>query len=101
MNTIQKFIKDNSINLNGYGSDLNSELCAIVGYALYTNNGDPNGCDKLIEDIEQDELFDLTSDTVGELYRIYYYAYQHNYADWWYTEEAAQTWIFEKLEEVE
>jgi len=94
MNKIQQFIEDNSLSLEGTGSDLNSTLCAIAGYALYIN-GDKNEFNKLLEDIEENGLYDLTSEVSFELKRIFNFAYSHNYVDWWKDESAHSIYTFE------
>lgn len=94
MNKIQQFIADNSLSLEGTGSELNSTLCTITGYALYVN-GDKNEFEKLLEDIEEDGLYDLTSDVSSELERIFDFAYSHNYVDWWKDEHAHSIYTFE------
>jgi len=94
MNKIQKFIKDNDLSLEGYGSDLNSTCCIIAGYALYAS-GDDNNYIKLLEDIEENGVYALTASVSDELERVYDYAYQNNYFEWWTKEEARKTYIFE------
>lgn len=95
MNKIQKFIKDNGLSLEGSGSDLNSTCCIIAGYALYAN-GDNNDYDKVLEDIEEDGLYNLTGEVSEELERVFDFAYGSNYRAWWESKEAAKTYIFEK-----
>lgn len=98
MNKIQKFIQDNNLNLEDSGSGLNSTCCAIAGYALYASN-DTHDYSKLLEDIEEDGLYDLTSEVSSELERVYDYAYNNNYYSWWETLEAQNKYVFETNKE--
>jgi len=94
MNKIQQFIADNNLSLDGSGSELNSTLCIISGYALYESRNNFN-YSKLLKDIEEDGLYDLTSGISYELERVYDYAYNHDYANWWKDEGAHSKYIFE------
>ena len=93
MNKIQQFIKDNSLDFSGYGSDLNANCVVLAGYALHLN-GDVNDFDKLLEDIEENGVHDLTSEASSELERVYDFAYYNNYEDYWKTPEAKHRYKF-------
>lgn len=93
MNKIQQFIKDNNIDLTGSGSSLNGECVILAGYALYLNE-DKYDFDKLLEDVQEDGLLDLTSEAIDELERVYSFAYKSDYDSFWKTEKAKTQYIF-------
>ena len=98
MNKIQKFIKENNLDINQVGSNLNSVCCAIAGYALYLSK-DTNDFEQLITDIEAGGLYKGSHAFWDELERVYEYAYYNNYSDWWIGREAEDTYVFEKVKE--
>ncbi len=85
MNKIQGFVKNNNLELTGSGSELNSNCAIISGYALHLNYTDINS---LIDDITQDDKYNLDSKTEKELKKTFLYAKNRKYGDWWTTDEA-------------
>lgn len=93
MNRIQQFIKDNNIDLTGTGSDLNGQCVIVAGFALYDSN-DVANFSKLVDDIEENEIFKLSIEAETELKRVYDYAYSNNYFEFWNTEDAKNQYKF-------
>jgi hypothetical protein len=94
MNKIQKFIKNNNLSLDGSSSNLNSTCCIIAGYALY-ESADTNNFEKLLQDIKEDDLHDLTLEFEIELERVYDFAYRSNYYMWWEQDDNRKKYIVE------
>jgi len=94
MNKLQQFIFDNKIDLNAdsTGSDLNGLCLPVVGYALYLGYDDTLD---IVKSIERDDVFSIPNIVVDEIDRIFEYAANNNYGNWWQREEAHETYIFE------
>lgn len=91
MEIIKKFIEENHLDFNGYGSDLNSSCCILAGYTLYAiaDQGDPT---ELIEYLKKE--IDLSPQAQRELERVYDYAYSNNYYMFWTTDAAKEQYKF-------
>lgn len=100
MNKIQQFIKYNKLDLSDTGSGFNSTCTILAGYALYLN-GDTDDSEQVLKDIQEDDLYTLTTDQAEEFEKVFNFAYENNYADFWNTTEAQSQYIFEPLEEEE
>lgn len=86
LNKIEQFIKDNDLDFSGYESDLNGNCVVLAGYALYIGIEDYN---ILLSKFNKTKISDNT-----ELERVFSYAYNNNYGDWWNTEEAKKKYKF-------
>ena len=84
-NKIQTFIKENSLDFEGSGSDLNSNYCSLSGYALYLGL-DLDGLKELMTDEQLTE--------VDELERVFNFAESHNYGAWWTSDQAKTEYKF-------
>jgi hypothetical protein len=84
---IQDFITNNNIDLSGEGSDLNGNCVILCGYLLHI------GVD--IEEFLAEDGFDgFDGDVDHELRRVYEFANDNNYGDWWTTKDAKLTYKF-------
>jgi len=72
---IEKFIKDNKLDLTGSGSELNSVCTILSGYALHLGI-DMVDLLNIIDGIEPAFNF-------AELERVFKFAKEANYGDWW------------------
>jgi hypothetical protein len=88
LNKIQKFIRANTLDFSGSGSDLNSNCCTLSGYALHLGLS----LDELVDRMT-DEQMDHT-DSLDELVRVFKFAESHGYGEWWKTEEAELQYEF-------
>ena len=84
---LEKFIKENKLDMDECGSALNSTCCIIAGYALH------------IGITELEELINIFVDTSSinfneELTRVFLFAKKNNYGKWWESEEAIKQYIF-------
>jgi len=82
-----KFIKDNKLNFDTSGSGLNSVCVIISGYALFIEAS----LDDITEAVE--ELFP-ESVFVDELSRVFDYAEDNNYGNWWKLPKAKEMYKF-------
>jgi hypothetical protein len=83
-NKIEKFITDNKLNFRGSGSDLNGNCVILAGFALF--------CD---EDIDCEELIELVdTNAAEEMRRVFEFAEDNNYGDWWTSEAAIEQYKF-------
>lgn len=85
VNKIQKFIKDNSLTFDGFGSDINSNLCALSGYACYLELD----LDELKGYLKEGQIEDE-----AELEKVFNFAESHNYGNWWKSDEAKAEYKF-------
>jgi len=86
MSKIQKFIEENELDFSGLGSDLNGNCVSIAGYALYLGLT----YDQLKEAMTEDQL-EYSS---AELGRVFNFAEDHNYGEWWKTDDAKTQYKF-------
>jgi len=86
LDKIKKFISDNRLDFTGSGSELNSDCCIISGYACYLEMN----FDELKDAIGISNIGD-----VDELERVFDYANENNYGDWWKDSSAHDEYIFE------
>jgi len=86
MNKIEQFIDDNGLDFTSYGSDLNSNCCILAGYACYLGLSFSELC-------EQADIA-ITDNEYDELRRVFEYAENNNYGDWWKHDEAKSMYKF-------
>jgi hypothetical protein len=85
-----KFIKDNKLSFEGSGSGLNSECCILAGFCLYKEIEDVNFIVKTVVKICNTNLvFTL------EFERVFKYAEEHNYGDFWTSNAAKKMYVIE------
>lgn len=90
MNTkLIKFIKNNNLDFNGSGSGLNSDCTIISGYALHLGIDSPDIVIKAIKTINTE-----ASKFKPELERVFVYARNNNYGDYWDSDEAKSMYKF-------
>lgn len=87
INKIEKFINDNGLDFSGSGSDLNGNCVILAGYACYLGIEDVT---EVIESITG--LLDWTA--TDELKKVFDYAYNNNYGEWWNTSDAKKIYTF-------
>jgi len=90
MNEIEKFIKENNLNFEGTDSSLNGNCVILSGYALYSNINTLTDLSKLIPWILKPKF----SDAFNELTRVFPYAEEHDYGEFWNTDYAKQLYNF-------
>ena len=85
MNEIQTFIEKNHLDFEGSDSNLNSTFCILSGYALYLG---------LTLDELRAEMLEEQKPNHPELYRVFDYAENHLYGEWWTSKEAHEQYEF-------
>ena len=96
MNKIQKFIKDNDLNLEDTGSGFNSTCAILAGYACYLYEDiDP---DRLFKEIEENKRHQLTSWQKEELEKVYCFALDNSYERYWETADGQREYIYDLKE---
>jgi len=98
MNAIQKFIKDNNIDLTDSGSGFNASCAVLAGFALYLND-DTDDVHRVLDDIEENGLYNLNGEQEDEFTRVFNHAYINNYRDFWTEPDAQSKYIFELKKE--
>lgn len=86
VNKIKKFIIDNGLDFEGTGSELNSVCCVISGYALFIGVVDVT---ELVKNVTE-----ISTDSHDELFRVFEYANDNDYGDWWAHGEAKEQYKF-------
>ena len=84
---VKEFIKNNGLDFSGSGSDLNGNCVILAGYACYLNLTFSK-LEKAMDGIE------LSSEAIDELFRVFQYAVENNYGDFWETPEAKELYKF-------
>ena len=93
---IERFITDNNLTFDEGPSCLNSDCCTISGFALHVDEGEGyilaediiEVAESVIEGLEDDSTFK------SELERVFDYAYENDYGNWWTSEEAKTKYNF-------
>lgn len=84
---VKEFIKNNELDFDGYGSDLNGNCTILAGFICYIE-----------EELEKGyiiiENLDIKDEAREELIRVYDYAYLSNYGAFWETPEAKEQYKF-------
>lgn len=81
---LEKFIKENKLEFNsGSGGDVN--ILALCGYACYID-ADMDEC------VEASKTIDCTVE--DEIIRVWVYADNNNYANFWDTQQAKEEYKF-------
>ena len=88
MNKIEQFIKDNNLDFSGEGSSLNSNCVIIAGYACHLDIGYYPDLERIFTNTE------LSSEAKIELERVFDYAWENDYGDFWETDEAKGMYKF-------
>lgn len=86
MSKIQTFIEENHLDFEGSDSSLNSTFCILSGYALYL--------EMTLEELKA-EMTDEQQPEHPELMRVFEFADDHSYGEWWKHEEAHGEYTFE------
>lgn len=89
MTKIERFIEDNNIDFSGTGSDFNSSCCIVCGYGCYLGLTFEDFKDQI-----ENLVDNLSTDNILELERVWDYAEYHDYAHYWNTKEAKNTYSF-------
>ena len=86
MNGIEKFIEDNELDFTGSDSGLNSNCTIISGYSLFFGI------------LNYDELIrympTIPFNAEEELKRVFKFAKDNNYGNWWTDEKAHEMYKF-------
>lgn len=86
-NKIIKFIKDNKLDFESTGSGLNSNCTILSGYALHLDLSFEDLCDELAET-------PLSRNATEELERVFDYAKDHDYGEYWTSKDAKERYVF-------
>ena len=85
MSKIQTFIEKNHLNFEGGDSNLNSAFCILSGYALYL--------ELTLEELKE-EMTEEQQREHPELERVFEYAEDHHYGNWWTSKESHEQYEF-------
>lgn len=85
MSKIQTFIEKNHLDFEGSDSNLNSAFCILSGYALYLGFA--------LEELKE-EMTEEQQREHPELERVFEYAEDHHYGNWWTSKEAHEQYEF-------
>jgi hypothetical protein len=89
-NKIKQFIEKNKLSFSDTGSGLNSECCILAGYSLYL------GCknSEEVTNVIDETLPAISKDYKTEFDRVFIYAKDSSYGNYWSTEEAKKMYKF-------
>ena len=85
MSKIQTFIEKNHLDFEGSDSNLNSTFCIISGYALYL--------ELTLDELKAEMLVEQQPEHI-ELERVFEFAENHYYGEWWTSKEAHEQYEF-------
>ena len=89
---LAKFIKDNKLNFEGVGSDLNSNIIILSGYADYIGVNNYKILISAITTAYPGKV--ISDDLLDETKRVFEFAYKFNYGNWWKKKEAELMYKF-------
>ena len=90
---VKKFIEDNKLDFSGRGSELNGNCTTLAGFICYVLDKDldnylsSHGYEIISE-------LDISTDAAVELERVFEYAYNNYYEEFWKTPAAKKEYIF-------
>lgn len=88
---IEKFIVDNELEFNDSDSGLNGNCVVLAGFLCYLlvekERGEPEGINII-------QSLGLSSEAETELERVFDFAWNTGYEDFWKTEDAKETYVF-------
>lgn len=87
---LELFIKNNRLDFEGIGSDINSDYVIISGYALYIGVKTSSEIIKIIGD-----TLPSNNAHLRELSKVFTFARKNDYGDWWNYTEAESLYEFE------
>lgn len=88
MDKIKKFIEDNGLDFNGFGSNLNGNCVILAGFICHVIEEDFHAGLVAINKLA------LPTAAETELYRVFEYAYDNSYGEFWDTPEAAMKYKY-------
>lgn len=87
---LRKFIIDNKLDFSQEGSALNSVCCTISGFALFIGVTSYHEIEEVIDKLDEN----ASGWYEEELDRVFDFAQNNNYGNWWYTPYAKEQYIF-------
>ncbi len=90
---LKKFIKENALNFEGTGSDLNSNLTTLCGFALFIGM---TQSEEVVKAIPTPGGSPIPVRVVVETKKVFNYAKRGNYQHFWSTPEAEEQYRFDK-----
>jgi len=84
---LEKFIRENQLNFNSYGSSLNGAYTVLCGYADHVG-----ASKKAVKEAVQacTGVEQLPQESKKELDKVYKFTTTFNYGKWWTREEASR-----------
>lgn len=84
---VKEFIKNNELTFDGTDSSLNGNCVVLAGFICHITVGSSAG-NELIYSLK------LSAEAEEELLRVFDYAYNNNYGEYWDTEDARLAYTF-------
>lgn len=84
------FIIENSLNFNGSGSGLNSMCVVLAGYSIFKGHTNTAQLKEAVHEVFPKSVGNFEK----ELERVFEYAYDNNYGEFWKTEDAKLLYTF-------
>ncbi len=101
INKVKRFIKDNDLDFEEVGSELNGNCTTLAGFICYVlAEARPKITKPYTHAKEKDDGFEIIDnlrlplEANRELHRVYDYAFENCYENYWKTEEARDKYIF-------
>ena len=90
---VKKFIEDNKLDFSGRGSELNGKCTTLAGFICYVLDKDP---DNYLSSHGYEIISELDISTYAavELERVFEYAYNNYYEEFWKTPAAKEQYVF-------
>ena len=85
--TIKKFIIDNKLDFSDSGSSLNGNCVILAGFICHVTVGSSGGREAIYK-------LKLSTEAETELLRVFEYAYNNGYGDFWGGIDARKEYIF-------
>ena len=90
---VKKFIEGNKLDFSGRGSELNGNCTTLAGFICYVLDKDPDNY-LSSHGYEIISELDISTDAAIELERVFEYAYNNYYEEFWKTPAAKKEYKF-------
>jgi len=84
------FIIENNLNFNGSGSELNGMCVVLAGYSIFKGHTNTEQLKNAVHEVFPKSVGNFER----ELERVFDYAFDNNYGDFWETEDAKMMYTF-------
>tara|TARA_R110000782_G_scaffold113397_9_gene203419 strand:+ start:891 stop:1202 length:312 start_codon:yes stop_codon:yes gene_type:complete len=93
---LTQFIVDNELNFDDTGSGLNGACVILCGYALHIDPEEKIDASDVVNAVDKSfiKIPKGRDQYMNEIDRVFYYAENNNYGEWWKSPDASKQYKF-------